>query len=333
MQACSSSFLPFEAALLKWAFRAMDIILHVGAHRTGTTSFQDYMYRKAPELESCKIRFWGPKETRNGLFSFLQTGPDASEKSQGNAVFRIQTALRDVEKKGIEKLFISDENMLGTVRQNINAERLYPNAVNRLQRVVSAIDCGISKVLISTRSLDTYWCSSFAYGVSRGVDLPSLQRVNAIACTQRSWRDVISDVAMAVPGADVRVLSFEAYRGRPDAYAMQGAEVVAPFDDQRQHLNGSADLPALRRYLQAQGKSSAALPFGMGRWNPFSNEQLAALRETYADDMMWLAAGADGKAKEIKDGSFDRAGKNLPRELKQKGQSDEFKERKMARPG
>jgi len=35
---------------------------------------------------------------------------------------------------------------------------------------------------------------------------------------------------------------------------------------------------------------------GLGHWQPFTKDQTAALRETYADDLFWLTAGADGLA-------------------------------------
>ena len=60
--------------------------------------------------------------------------------------------------------------------------------------------------------------------------------------------------------------------------------------------NHSPDLPALRRVLDARGEDPARLPDGGGRWMPFSQAQSRALRETYADDLFWLRAGADGLA-------------------------------------
>ena len=41
---------PVEAADSNWAGHVMDVILHVGAHRTGTKTFQDYMRRHVAPL-------------------------------------------------------------------------------------------------------------------------------------------------------------------------------------------------------------------------------------------------------------------------------------------
>ncbi|MEH6740708.1 MAG: hypothetical protein V7695_19510, partial [Sulfitobacter sp.] len=57
------------------------------------------------------------------------------------------------------------------------------------------------------------------------------------------------------------------------------------------------------------------------RWNPFNTEQAAYLREAYADDMMWLTAGADGLATLTEDPSRTRTGFSLSAGVLTKGQS------------
>ena len=47
----------------------MDIILHLGAHRTATTSFQHYLRANAAGLGAAGIGVWGPETTRDGLLA------------------------------------------------------------------------------------------------------------------------------------------------------------------------------------------------------------------------------------------------------------------------
>ena len=49
----------------------MDVILHLGAHRTGSTSFQEYMTR----VQSGDVAYWGPKITRGGLLDGVHGSP------------------------------------------------------------------------------------------------------------------------------------------------------------------------------------------------------------------------------------------------------------------
>ena len=59
----------------------MEIVLHIGAHRTATTSFQAYMRGNAPGLVQGGVAFWGPLRTRNGLFSGLWAPVQPSPKA------------------------------------------------------------------------------------------------------------------------------------------------------------------------------------------------------------------------------------------------------------
>ena len=61
--------------------------------------------------------------------------------------------------------------------------------------------------------------------------------------------------------------------------------------------NRRPELPALRAALVARGDDPAILPAGEGRWTVFTPDQAMRLRETYADDLHWLRAGADGLAR------------------------------------
>ena len=47
----------------------MDIILHPGAHRTASRSFQHYIRRNAGSLRAAGTAFWGPPEMRGGLLA------------------------------------------------------------------------------------------------------------------------------------------------------------------------------------------------------------------------------------------------------------------------
>lgn len=313
----------------------MDVILHLGAHRTGTTSFQDYMRRHATLLESQGVGFWGPRQTRRGLFAGLWPRGDSTDTQDAvtHAKARVQARLDQARQTGVKKLVISDANMIGSVRDNLEQAVLYPDATNRLTRFADAFEGQVSTVLFSPRSLELYWCSAVADGVSRGATVPSRDELHDIATSKRGWRDVISDIAAAFPKATLNVVPSDRFAGQPAAMLLHGADIIAPVDQARVCLNRQPTLPELRRTVSGRGGATTDLPFGMGRWNPFTNEEHAALREMYADDMMWLTAGAAGLAKLTEDRCHDRAGQTPPGAAQSKGRCDELEERQVARPG
>lgn len=227
---------------------------------------------------------------------------------------------------------VSDADILGTLPDNLAAGSLYPQARALLRGCVDALAANVRRVVLSPRSLELYWCAAVANGVAQGAAVPDRSVLRAIALSRRGWRDVIADIATALPGVDIRVLPFEDFAGAPHRFLASAADLSAARNGACVPEEAAPLLPQLRRMLHARGQNAAALPFGMGRWNPFTNEEHAALRELYADDMMWLVAGADGLATLMQNCPETRAGTTPPSAARKKGQNDEFEEREMARP-
>ncbi|MFY0309540.1 hypothetical protein ACFMBG_06545 [Leisingera sp. D0M16] len=310
----------------------MKVILHTGAHRCTTTSFQEYIRQNAHGLARQGIGYWGPFRTRNGLFHGIQPGParvsgrDLARRARG----RLQLNLADCKEQGVHQLLVSDENMIGTPRVNLRLGELYCGAGERMARFAEAFGGSLGSVVLSIRSLDSYWTSALAFAVARGHPVPSAALLDRLTQAPRSWRDVITDIACAMPGVPLQVLPFETFGARPEAAleALTGAE--APRTHARVRLNASLCLQDLRASLPAS--TAAKLPQGAGRWRPFDDTQTAILRERYADDMMWLAAGADGAATLVHDPDKLAAGLNPPDIGLTRGRPDD-KQRRMARSG
>lgn len=305
----------------------MDVVLHLGAHRTATASFQEYLRRHAGPLADAKMGVWGPRRTHAFYKLALQNDGVAAAMSR-----RVNRRLERAHRFGLSQLVISDANMIGTVGDNIRTCALYPDAGARISRFAGVFGHRVTRILICPRSLELYWCSALARSVHTGLPVPERSALRRIAMARRGWRDVITDIAHALPGVSVTVLPFERYGGAPHVLAWQGVGIDLPADDMQALRNRTPTLPELRRALNTNGTQGSVLPFGMGRWNPFLNDEHAALRELYADDLMWLAAGADGLATQAEDRLQDEAGTTSPLQTKPKGRCDELQERQLARP-
>ncbi|WP_146590837.1 hypothetical protein [Puniceibacterium confluentis] len=285
----------------------MDIILHLGAHRTGSTSFQRYMRASEDRLANLGIGFWGPGRTRNGLFHDVPIRPRSPQIAR-RAAGRVRLACHATAQRGIAVLVISDENMIGTPRNMIAARTLYPQLGERMARFHHAFGGRIRRVSLQIRSLDTYWASLLAYALPRGNPLPDGDTLRLMAQAQRSWRAVITDLACALPGVEIVVTPFERFADRPDRLLAQMSRT--PFLPAAQPgeywFNRSPDLAALRGVLADRGENPDRLPRLPGRWQPFTAGQTGLLRETYSDDLYWLRAGADGLARYIEETEPDK---------------------------
>lgn len=311
----------------------MKVILHIGAHRTGSTSFQSYMGRNRGALQAQGVTFWGPTRTRKGLFAGIQPVPGIGKQAAKRARGRILMQLDKAEKAGAHTVLISDENVMGSVRMNLRTRRLYPDIGERLARYVAAFDGRIDQIALNIRGLELYWASAAAYGIARGHSPVGAEACNRIASARRTWRDVISDAACAAPDAKVQVLPFECFAGRPEAMLSAMSSGAAPNDPEAIWLNRAPSIPALKTLLSERGEDPAVLPDGAGRWMPFDAAQTAQLRELYHEDMHWLIAGADGLATLTETPDRERAGTTPPFGPPIRGQHDGEQERRMAHPG
>ncbi|MGJ8544771.1 MAG: hypothetical protein ACSHWZ_04945 [Sulfitobacter sp.] len=321
--------LPIGTALAREVASAiMEIILHIGAHRTGTTSFQYYVRDNMHLLQRQYIGFWGPFRTRKGLFAGLYTGP-AEEKwrnQQARATGRVKLQTNVTRQQGLQRLLVSDENMMGTPRECMRSAALYPGIGERMARVSAGFENSVTRIVLSIRSQELWWASLASMTVSRGHPLPGPQRFAAIAERSRSWRDVITDLACAVPRAQIMVVPFELTGGKPEQMFNHTMNCVAPVNRKARWMNRSPSAAALNTLLAERSESAPELPGGEGRWTPFSPEQAARLRETYADDIMWLASGADGLAQLTGNTPQTRAGNSLPPGRMTRGIDDDQKQ-------
>ncbi|EPX85168.1 hypothetical protein Salmuc_01124 [Salipiger mucosus DSM 16094] len=308
----------------------MDVILHLGAHRTGSTTFQCYMRGADARLAGQGIGFWGPRRTRDGLLHDLIV-PSARRGAAQRATGRLRLARTTSERRGLQALVISDENVIGTMRACLRRRRLYPEAGPRGARLAAGLR-PVRRAVLSIRSPEYWWASALAHLLGRGVPVPEARLIDEILAPERSWRQVVAEVARALPEAELIVVPAERFAPRPDALlriATQ-AQAVPMLPPGGIRANRSPDLPALRALLTELGEHPAQLPPGEGRWMPFTPAQAAQLRERYADDLFWLRAGANGLARLEEDPEPLTDRLTWPPVLKERGRDDDSQEGRLA---
>lgn len=317
--------------------RQMDVILHIGAHRTATTSFQHYMRLNGPALQRRRVGFWGPLRTRGALLAGVLPATDevVDPKARDTARRRIETALRRAEAAGLRHLVVSEENLPGTPAHNMRQSQLYPDVGARIARVSDIFGHRISRVVMTLRPQPGYWPSALACAVERGHPLPARAQLDRIARGPRLWQDVVRDLA-SHQGAPIVLLR---HRTAPDDMltAMTAGAVAAPQDHTDHWLNAAPDRAELRAALDARGARACAIPAGEGAWQPFTPDQRALLAEAWQDDEFWLAAGAGGLATYLPTGrsglrkteQSERAGQHLPPGRHQRGQAHGIEKRRM----
>lgn len=282
----------------------MQIVLHLGAHRTATTTLQRTLGESHLALQDAGVSYWGPKRLRAGLFEGLYgTDPALPARRDGRAEGRIALQVGMAASAGTRLLLVSEENMLGTMRLITQAQRLYPEAGARVARFADGF-AGHDLILgLSIRCYDAFWASVLGWRMCRGGPLPLPALCDRLVTQPRRWRHVIADLAQALPEGRVVVWTHEAMADRPGDLLsrLTGGEVALRRTDR--WCNQGASPATLRAYLDDIGADPALARTAAGRFMPFDLHQRTALRDQYAEDLAWLADGAGGMAD-----YFDEAG-------------------------
>ena len=127
-------------------------------------------------LKRLGIVSWRHKRLRKGMMSGLLGRPDQitaygfkrAQRSCG--LIRMETDR--MAKLGGEHLIVSEENMIGAMRNNLRHERLYPGLATRMERFRGAFADTCTRIVLAVRSYDEYWASSLGYGTTRASQTP-----------------------------------------------------------------------------------------------------------------------------------------------------------------
>ncbi len=276
--------------------RLPPVTLHLGAHRTGGSTLQRMLAINADILKQRGVAVWGPDRTRDGLLAGVLGDPGSASPRRDilahRSTGRVAMLRGSMAGAGIGRLVMSDANALGGLRENLLLGRLYPSAGPRLLRLASAMP-EIDRVVLSIRSPDVWWASVFSLLMTRGFAPPDTVTIEAIVRARRGWRQVIADVAQALPKARLTVWTHETMASRPAA-AFTDLTDMQPHLAQVPQLAASPALAVLRARLHDEG-CVAVLPEVDGQYAPFDADMRAALRETYDADLGWLRDGAGGR--------------------------------------
>lgn len=284
----------------------MDISLHLGAHRNASSTLQQFLDRNQAGLRQSGVEVWTPARTRQGLFAGLIERPEDItehlERRAARSIGLIAVEIERLARAGRQHLLISDENMIGTTRNNLRQLRLYPRVSERLVRLRPGFGAGLCRIGLSIRSYDTFWASCLAFGIAQGFRMPLTADLDRYVTQPRRWRDLIRDLATAFPGIEILVWPYERFGGQPEAQLALltgGVTLGLPLTGARERINASPHCDKLRKILDLRGDSALGrnLTLRDGRWMPFDEAQRLALRAQYAVDLDWLRAGADGLAR------------------------------------
>lgn len=270
-------------------------VLHLGAHRCATTTFQTFLELNRDALARRGWQVWTPSDTRKGLLDGLTCKPGEETGRMAEGISRVQDRL---DAMGRANLLVSEENMIGAPFDNLNSGSLYPGFGARMSRFHAAFNGHVSGIGLAIRRYDDYWASLLSYSVLRGYQMPSQPNLEALTYQRRRWRHLIQELRKLFPNTPINIWHFEDLAPSPceQFNVMTGAEADAQdFEVVSIKKNYSRDTSNLARLLRDADRFAAAqcLPKRKQRWMPFSEAQQRKMQVDYAFDIDWLSCNVD----------------------------------------
>ncbi|GKY88343.1 hypothetical protein [Sinisalibacter aestuarii] len=277
----------------------MDLLLHIGAHRTGTTAMQDMLAANRAVLEAAGISALVHADLEREVRGFARI-----PRREGWDGIR---ARLDAATEGAAQVLISDENMIGDMGWNIRSGSFYWRAKKKLEAYRDFFAADPRRIGLGIRSYESYWISAHAIELTyRDVTKDGVVRFDearaGMAGALRGWRDLVADIRAVFPASEILVWPVEAALpvGRIMA-RLTGMDL--PLTPPPQKVNAAPDArlipamedkraaePGLRRAAMWDWlKTQAPRPFA-----GFDEDQRAHMAERYAADLAALEQGFAG---------------------------------------
>ncbi len=287
----------------------MDLILHFGAHRTGSTALIRCMEKNRDRLAAAGVAFRSP-ETLRAVPDFAPVAELTRRAAQGDAVAgdrlgllrdRLAADAAEAGRQGATRLILSDENMIGTMPASLKHRTIYPDAAARLAAYATVLPARPALIAFAVRGYAGWWPSAYAYVLPRHPLPPFGALGDALAQGGRGWADVVRDLRAVFPGVPILLWPQETFAdGMTRVVAalagLAGTDGLEPVTARINPAHLRRQVEQIHRLRKEDptlaGKALAArlamLGEVKGRPPSFRRPQKAALEERYAADLEGL---------------------------------------------
>ncbi len=278
-----------------------DLVLHLGAHRTGSTGVERTLHANAERLKQEGIVVWSPEFLR-GMDTFKPVRCNTVFDAQEKAAFAAQIAAT-----GAGTLVLSEENILGSMGTNIEKGQFYRNATSRLRTCAAFLPTQPKRIGIGIRDYASYWFSVYSFSLGRRPMPPFEALKPGLFTIQRSWRNVIADTRAAFPQAEIIVWPMHILRGHLRQVASLLVDMSArELKPLRRKINasiGTDRVPLAHALREAEpelefdellARLDAMEQPEKDSYQPFTKSELRVLDAQYRQELEEFRAGAYG---------------------------------------
>lgn len=190
-----------------------EVHLHLGAHRTGSTSFQTLLSENYHVIQSQGVRVGFARRhlAPYGQLEVKLPHKKLSKDKRGmvRQFLKVRSEIAPVVRKGFnQQALLSEENLIGVMR-NFEKGRFYPSAHARMTYLRNALfPSAIGNVLMLVRSYDSFFESAFR----KRAEVNALPEFSEVAKLQTEfvggWPDVVDQVLDALRPRELIVAAY-----------------------------------------------------------------------------------------------------------------------------
>ena len=189
-----------------------DVMLHLGAHRTGTTSLQFQLDSAA--LNRVGVSALTPPRSDKRIDDGLRSAFADFRRLRRNplrAYVRLRM-YRNIKRlmlaRTAKKVVVSDEMFLGPVFGQ-DGKTIYPESEKWLTDCAAFLGPSVSEIHLVVRSYADFLTSAYAMRAvyAKGVGDLRIYQKEFVRC-RRGWPEVVADIRAAFPGRSIRVWAF-----------------------------------------------------------------------------------------------------------------------------
>ncbi|MEM7684850.1 MAG: hypothetical protein AAF293_08485 [Pseudomonadota bacterium] len=281
----------------------MEIVVHIGAHKTASTYIQTRLERNVVPLERHNIGYAYPKTLRPMFATAPRRDHAISRVARGSArAWVLRNLFDNARDMRRERLLISEEQLIGSLRPIMSGRGFYQDAGRELKPLFRALQGQPVKVLLAVRSYESFFVSAYGQVLNGWKYMPFEQDLRETLLRDgRGWPELAAEVMEALPPdstlrfwcyeqfAEVEGAVFEELIG-PDAAGelsrVPGKPVPGPsqkaIDEIMAMAERGEDLgpETIRRTMRLFGKDK-----GFAGFNPWAPEERTRLKERYLRDL------------------------------------------------
>lgn len=291
----------------------MDIVIHLGLHRTGSTALQGALARARDRLAPHGVGYPGMPATRPVVAHALGAAEWRGPRGMAARIVarrRLRAWARAREAEGVSRLILSDETLAGDLDPCLTGAGPYPHAAARLALLAEAFAPWTCRAAAALRDPADWLASARAFALSRRPQ-PDFAPARAAALdpAARGWADLAAEIHAAFPdpvfwdagvyetnprrihkllaGPGVAREVRGARRQAQEARVNPGLPPAALAALEAAHAAGETVDAARREALVAAATARAGTP---ARWDPWTAAERETLAARYRADLAAIRA-------------------------------------------